>query len=63
MLVDLAYNPQIHDWGWISFHLKEENAWDITFFDLRSFLSPRTSIGFDKKTKDNQVLVFKKDHF
>ena len=30
-LVDFAYNPQIHDWGWISFHLKEENAWDIIF--------------------------------
>ena len=28
-LVDFSYNPQIHDWGWISFHLKEENAWDI----------------------------------
>ena len=24
MLVDFSYNPQIHDWGWISFHLKEE---------------------------------------
>ena len=30
------------------------------FFNLRSFLSPRTSIGFHKKTEDNQVLVIKK---
>ena len=22
-------NGQIRGWGWISFHLKEENAWDI----------------------------------
>ena len=29
MLVDFSYHPQIHDWGWISFYLKEENAWDI----------------------------------
>ena len=29
MLVEFSYHPQIHDWGWISFHLKEENAWDI----------------------------------
>ena len=29
MLVDFSYHLQIHDWGWISFYLKEENAWDI----------------------------------
>ena len=29
MLVDFSYHPQIHDWGWISFYLKEENARDI----------------------------------
>ena len=29
MLVDFSYHPQIHGWGWISFHLKKENAWDI----------------------------------
>ena len=29
MLVDFSYHPQIHGWGWISFHLNEENAWDI----------------------------------
>ena len=29
MLVDFSYHPQIHDWVWISFYLKEENAWDI----------------------------------
>ena len=29
VLEDFSYHPQIHGWGWISFHLKEENAWDI----------------------------------
>ena len=29
MLVDFPYHPQIHDWVWIYFYLKEENAWDI----------------------------------
>ena len=29
MLVDFSYHPQIHDRVWISFYLKEENAWDI----------------------------------
>ena len=29
MLVDFSYHPQIHDWVWIYFYLKEENAWDI----------------------------------
>ena len=29
MLVDFSYHPQTHDWGWISFYLKEEAAWDI----------------------------------
>ena len=29
MLVDFSYHPQIHDWVWIYFFLKEENAWDI----------------------------------
>ena len=28
MLVDFSYHLQIHGLGWISFHLKEENAWD-----------------------------------
>ena len=31
MLVDFSYHPQIYNWGWISFYLKEENAWDIIF--------------------------------
>ena len=31
MLVDFSYDPQIYDWGWISFYLKEENAWDNHF--------------------------------
>ena len=28
MLVDFSFHLQIHDWDWISFYLKEENAWD-----------------------------------
>ena len=28
-LVDFSYHPQTHGWGWVSFHQKEENAWDI----------------------------------
>ena len=29
MLEDFSYHAQIHDWVWIYFYLKEENAWDI----------------------------------
>ena len=29
MSVDFSYHLQIHDWGWISFYLMEENVWDI----------------------------------
>ena len=29
MLVDFSYHPQIYDWVWIYFYLKEEKAWDI----------------------------------
>ena len=29
MLVDFSYHTQIHDWAWIYFYLKEENALDI----------------------------------
>ena len=29
VLEAFSYYPQIYGWGWISFHLKEENAWDI----------------------------------
>ena len=29
MCVDFSYHSQIHCWGWISFYLKEETAWDI----------------------------------
>ena len=29
LLVHFSYHLQIHDWGWISFYLKVENAWDI----------------------------------
>ena len=27
-LVDFSYHLQIHDLGWISFYLKEENVWN-----------------------------------
>ena len=39
MQVDFSYHPQIQGWGWISFHLKEENAWDIIIstWDIFSF--------------------------
>ena len=29
MLVDFSYHLQIHDWVWIYFYLKEENALEI----------------------------------
>ena len=29
MLVDFSDHLQIHEWGLISFYLKEVNAWDI----------------------------------
>ena len=56
MLVDFCYHPQIHDWGWISLRLKEENAWDIIFevTNFRLFLSARTSIIGFHKTVDNK---------
>ena len=31
-LVDFSYHLQIHDWGWISFYLKEE-MYGITFWN------------------------------
>ena len=37
MLVDFSYHPQIHDWGWISFHLKKENASDIVLETVANF--------------------------
>ena len=49
ILVDFSYQPQIHGRGWISFHLKEENAWDI-ILSTRDIFFPR-----------GQVLVFIKD--
>ena len=54
MLVDFSYHTQIHDWGWIKFHL-EENAWDIIFevTNFWLFLSVRTSIIGFHKTEDN----------
>ena len=56
MLVDFSYHLQIHDWGLIYFHLKEENAWDIIFevTNFRLFLSARTSIIGFHKTEDNK---------
>ena len=37
MLVDFSYHPQIHDWGWISFHLKEKNASNIVLETVMNF--------------------------
>ena len=56
MLVDFSYHPQIHDWGLIYFHLKEENARDIIFevTNFRLFLSARTSIIGFHKIEDNK---------
>ena len=56
MLVDFSYHPQIHDWGLIYFHLKEENTRDIIFevTNFRLFLSARTSIIGFHKTEDNK---------
>ena len=56
MLVDFSYQPQIHDWGLIYFHVKEENARDIIFevTNIRLFLSARTSIFGFHKTEDNK---------
>ena len=56
MLFDFSYHLQIHDWGLIYFHLKEENAWDIIFevTNFRLFLSARTSIIGFHKTEDNK---------
>ena len=49
VLEDFSYHPQIHGWGLISFHLKEENAWDIIPSTWEVFF-PR-----------GQLLVFIKD--
>ena len=38
MLVEFSYHPQIHDWLWIYFYLKEENARDIKFGTNKSWL-------------------------
>ena len=61
MLVDFSYHPQIHDWGRISFYLKEENAWDIilevTNFRLKvDFFFPRRQVlGFHKRLKITSI--------
>ena len=51
MLVDFSYHLQIHGWSWISFHQKEENAWD------RSIILSTWEVFFPRR----QVLVFIKD--
>ena len=33
MLVDFSYHLQIHDWGLISFYLKEEKMHGISFWN------------------------------
>ena len=67
MLVDFSYHPQIHDWGWISFHLKEENAWNIIleltkvdFFFVKYCIS-RDVMQSNFFFPRGQVLVFIKD--
>ena len=58
MQVDFSYHPQIHDLGWIYFHLKEDYAWDIILLvtNFRLFLSTRTSIiGFHKRLKITSI--------
>ena len=71
MLVDFYYHPQIHDRGWISFYLKEENAWDIIleltkvdffldFFFLKYCIS-RDVMKSNFFFPHGQVLVFIKD--
>ena len=71
MLVDFSYHPQIHDWVWIYFYLKEENAWDISmeltkvdffldFFFFKYCISrdvTQSNLFFPR----GQVLVFIKD--
>ena len=49
MLVDFSYHQQINGWGWISFHLKEENAWDIIFSTREVFFSRGQVLVFIKK--------------
>ena len=50
------YYLQIHDWGWISFHLQEKNAWDIIILEVTSFRLEKLTF-FPR----GQVLVFIKD--
>ena len=62
MQEDFPYYPHSHDWGWISFYLKEENALDVILevTNFRLFLSPRTSIGFHKILKITSIEFNKK---
>ena len=71
MLVDFSYHPQTHDLGWISFYLKEENAWDIIleltkvdffldFFFFKNCIS-RDVMQSNFFFPRGQVLVFIKD--
>ena len=45
MLADFSYHPQIHDSGWISFYLKEENAWDI-ILEVTNFRLEKLTFSF-----------------
>ena len=67
----MTFFSQIHDWGWISFYLKEENAWDIIlelkkvdffldFFFLKNCIS-RDVMQSNCFFPRGQVLVFIKD--
>ena len=70
MLVDFSYHLQIHDWVWIYFYLKEENAWDIIleltkvdfFLDfLFKYCISRDVMQSNFFFPRGQVLVFIKD--
>ena len=67
MLVDFSYHPQIHDWDWISYYLKEETAWDIILaltkvdFFFFNYCISRDVMQFNFFFPRGQVLVFIKD--
>ena len=69
MSVDFSYHLPIHDWGLISFYLKEENAWDIILELTKVFLNffffkyciSRDVMQSNFFFPHRQVLVFIKD--
>ena len=61
MLVDFSYHPQIHDWGWIYFNLKEENAWDN--FGSHELSTWTSTIGFHKRLKITSIDFHKRSFF